>query len=134
MLIAANTVVTFHYQASDAERGILEDSREISPVIYLHGHRSMLVGLEEALAGKQSGDQFSVTLPPERAYGPLHPNSQQRVSMKHVVNPAPKHAKFKPGMVIQINTERGAREVTVLKVGLKTTALPLFGLGSILPP
>ena len=53
----------------------------------------------------------------------------QRVSIKHVVSRGVK--KFKPGMVVQVNTEHGPRDVRVVKAGLKTldvdTNHPLAG-------
>jgi len=80
----------------------------------------MLPGLEEAMLGKESGDTFSVTLEPEAAYGPRLEDAQTRISLKHIYNPGKKKPKYKPGMVVQIQTKDGKRDVVVLKVGLKT--------------
>lgn len=120
MKIAADKVVSFHYRLSEPGQEIVEDSHDDQPVVYLHGHGGMLPGLEEALAGKQAGDKFTVTLPPEKAYGPRRADSVQRISVKHVVNPGHKKVSYRPGMVVQLNTEHGPREVTVVKAGLKT--------------
>jgi FKBP-type peptidyl-prolyl cis-trans isomerase SlyD len=120
MLIAADKVVSFHYRLSEPGGEVVEDSHDDQPIVYLHGHGGMLAGLEEALAGKQAGDKFTVTLPPEKAYGPRGTDAVQRISVKHVVNPGHKKVSYRPGMVVQLNTEQGPREVTVIKVGLKT--------------
>lgn len=120
MLIAADKVVSFHYRLSEPGQAIVEDSRDDQPVVYLHGHRNMISGLEEALTGKQAGDKFAVTLPPEKAYGERREDAVQRISLKHVLNPGNKKAAYKPGMVVQVNTDHGPREVTVVKAGLKT--------------
>ena len=42
----------------------------------------MLVGVENALAGKEKGDKFSVTLQPEDAYGERQEDAIQRVPGK----------------------------------------------------
>ena len=131
MLIEANTVVTFHYGMSEPGHDIIDDSRRSSPVVYLHGYQGMLKGLEDAMACKQAGDRLTVTLPPEQAYGPRHEGSQQRISIKHVINDSGKKMTYKPGSVVQLNTEHGLRPAMVLKVGLKTldvdTNHPLAG-------
>lgn len=115
MQIVADKVVSFHYHLSEGEGEAFENSRDGDPVLYLHGRHGMLSGLEEAMAGKETGDTFTVTLSPEKAYGKRRESAQQRVPIKHLVT----KGKLKPGMVVQINTEKGAKEATVLKVGLK---------------
>jgi len=120
MLIEADKVVSFHYRLSEPGQAVIEDSHGDLPVVYIHGHHGMLAGLEEALTGKQAGDKFTVTLPPEKAYGVRRDDAVQRISVKHVLNPGNKKIGFKPGMVVQVNTDHGPREVTVVKAGLKT--------------
>ena len=120
MLIEANKVVTFHYRMNEPGHDVIDDSRRGSPVVYLHGYQNTLRGLEDAMAGKQSGDRVTVTLPPEQAYGLRHENSQQRISIKHVINESKKKVTYKPGSVVQLNTEQGPRPAIVLKMGLKT--------------
>lgn len=120
MLITADKVVSFHYRLSEAGQEVVDDSRDGQPVVYLHGHDGMLPGLEEALTGKQTGDKFSVTLPPEKAYGLRREDAVQRISVKRVINPGNRKPSYKPGMVVQLNTDHGPREVTVVKAGLKT--------------
>ena len=120
MQIAADKVVSFHYRLSEPDGEFLEDSRDDRPMVYLHGHDGLLAGLEEALGGKQVGDKVSVTLPPEKAYGPRRDDAVQRISIKHVMAPGAKKPAYKPGMVVQVNTAHGPREMTVVKVGLKS--------------
>ena len=49
--IGRDSVVSFHYRLSKEGEPHFEDSHTGDPVLYLHGHRSMLAGLEEALEG-----------------------------------------------------------------------------------
>lgn len=131
MAIELNKVVTFHYRVSDAERGVIEDSHAGEPLVYLHGHGQMIRGVEDALTGKQAGEQCSVTLDPGRAYGLRQENSIQRISVNHVIGAGKKYARYAPGTVVQVNTKDGPRTVVVVKAGLKSvdvdTNHPLAG-------
>ncbi len=132
MQIAADKVVSFHYRMSEPGKAVIEDSREGEPVAYLHGHHNLLAGLEEVMQGHKAGDTFTATLAPEQAYGVRRDNAVQRISVKHVYNPGNRKVTYKPGMVVQVNSEEGPREVTVVKAGFKTldvdTNHPLAGL------
>ncbi len=114
MIIDKNKVVAFSYVLNDDNNNELERSTPEDPMVYLHGHRNMMAGGEEALAGKQMGDTLSVTLPPERAYGLVKENASQRVPIKHLLT---KHKKYKPGMAVKVNTKQGAQDVVITKVG-----------------
>ncbi len=114
MQVETNKVVSFHYSLSEDGAGPLENSYDDHPPIYLHGHNSMLSGLEEAMEGKQAGDKFSATLKPYQAYGERHEDAKQRIPIKHVAT----KGKLTVGMPIIINTKGGEqRQATILKVG-----------------
>lgn len=131
MIVEKNKVVKFHYRLSEPGLDVLENSYHTEPMLYLHGHNNMLKGVEKSMEGKQVGDTFSVTLPPEETYGPVVEDAKQRVSIKHVIKKSKAKIKYKPGMLIQINTSEGSRDVVVVKAGLKTldvdTNHPLAG-------
>lgn len=69
MLIAKDRVVAFHYTLTNSRGDTLDTTRGGLPLLYLHGHRNLLPGLEQRLEGHSSGDCFTVTLVPEEAYG-----------------------------------------------------------------
>lgn len=115
MPIEKNQVVLFHYSVSDEEGNDIESSRSAEPNAYLHGHGGIIAGLEEALEGRDAGDSFSVTVAPEKAYGMRKPDAVQRVPIKHLQGAK----RWRPGMVAQVQTERGPRHVIVAKVGHK---------------
>ena len=71
MKIAENVVATIHYTLKDSEGEILDSSRGSDPLVYLHGHSQIVVGLESALEGKAVGDKVNVVIAPEDGYG-LH--------------------------------------------------------------
>jgi len=114
MPIKQNMVVAFSYILKDEQGHELEQSTEADPMVYLHGHRNMMQGVEEALTGKDEGDELSVTLPPERAYGLVKDDAGQRIPIKHLLT---KHKKYKPGMAVKVNTRDGTKDVVITKVG-----------------
>ncbi|GAB3031011.1 FKBP-type peptidyl-prolyl cis-trans isomerase [Bowmanella dokdonensis] len=115
MQISENAVVQFHYQVKEQSGDVVDSSRddEGHPVAYLHGHGNIMPALEEAMAGKQSGDTLSVTLDPKDAYGEYQEGAEQRVSLKHLSGAD----KWKPGMLALVHTEHGQRQVLIKKVG-----------------
>lgn len=113
MQISADSVCTFHYILKDENGVQLESSREGEPMTYLHGHDSLLKGLEEALVGKKAGDTFSVTLPPHLAFGEKNDDSELRVPLSQLRGAK----KWEPGMMAVIQTDQGHQQVTIVKVG-----------------
>ena len=112
MQIAEKTVVQFHYDLSDAN-GPIESSREHDPVLYLHGQTGLIDGLVEAMEGHSAGETFTVTIPPEKAYGGVRENALHKVQAKRLQGAK----KWKPGMVAILQTEQGPRQVVVVTGG-----------------
>src|SRR4029079_11233537 len=106
-------VVTFHYNQRDSADEPIESSEGKDPVVYMHGHATIVPGLEEQMAGTQGGGKFSPTVPPEQAYGLRDPNAVQRVPIKHLMNPG----KLVAGQMVAVNTSQGPRHALVVKVG-----------------
>jgi FKBP-type peptidyl-prolyl cis-trans isomerase SlyD len=113
MRIADDKVVSFHYKLRDAEGELNESSEGGSPVVYLHGRNAIVPGLESEMAGKKSGDRFTATVSPDRAYGARNENAVQRVPLKHLATRGPLVA----GQMVVVNTRDGGRQARVLKVG-----------------
>ncbi len=127
MQIERDRVVSFHYKLSEPGSEVFETSHDGDPVLYLHGHKGMLPGLEAAMKGKSAGDNFTATLTPQEAYGERKEGAEQRVPKKHLLT----KGKLSPGMLVQINTKNGPQEAIVRKVGLKNVDIdanhPLAG-------
>lgn len=111
MKISKDSVVEFEYSLKDSEGKVLENSDGGEATVYLHGHGGMLPALEQELEGKEVGDHLSVDL--KQPYGPNHPDSVQRVPLKHL------RAKKRPepGTIVVVQGKEGPRQVTVVKVG-----------------
>lgn len=113
MNIDKDKVVQFHYTLRDAGGDMLESTQGQAPLAYLHGHGNIIPGLENAMNGKTVGEQFSVTVEPKEAYGERREGPLQRIALKHLQGAR----KWKPGMVAVLDTDKGYRQVTVVKVG-----------------
>jgi len=113
--IEKNQVVAFHYVLKNAEGEEIERSDAEDPMVYLHGnYRNLLPMLEAQLTGKEKGEELSVTLQPEHAYGNRVEGSTQRIPIKHLLG---KKKRLQPGMAVKVNTKDGPRDVVVTKVG-----------------
>ena len=113
MIAEKNMVVSFHYTLSDTDGVEMESSREKEPMSYLHGANNIIPGLEQAMEGHAVGDSFSVTVDPENAYGVRNENNVQRVPLKRLKG----IGKISPGQILNLQTQQGPVQVTVLKVG-----------------
>jgi len=113
MIAEKNKVVTFHYTLKNAAGEEMESSRESDPMSYLHGTNNIITGLEKAIEGHAVGDEFSVTLEPEDAYGVRNENKVQRVPLKRLKG----IGKISVGQILNLQTKQGSVQVTVLKVG-----------------
>jgi FKBP-type peptidyl-prolyl cis-trans isomerase SlyD len=111
--IDADTVVTFHYTLRGEDGALIESSAGKDPAIYMHGHASIVPGLEREMSGKQGGEKFTATVASELAYGPHDPNAVQRVPTKHLAT----KGKIVPGLMVAVNTRHGERYARVVKVG-----------------
>ncbi|MEX1032963.1 MAG: peptidylprolyl isomerase [Cellvibrionaceae bacterium] len=134
-VVADNKVVGFHYRMYKVDdqgnkSSLLESSFEADPVFYLHGYRNVIPGLESAMVGRTSGEEFEITIAPEDAYGSRRDGSVQRVPIKHL-HLADKKRKILPGSVVTLQTDKGPRHVVVVKSGKFTvdvdTNHPLAG-------
>ena len=113
MKIAPDTVVTFHYRLRNGNDDELENSFESEPVAYLHGHGGIVPGLEREMSGREAGAAFSVEVAPQQGYGPRREDAVMRIQKKAVLS----KGKLKPGAVITVSTDRGPRQVMVIKAG-----------------
>ncbi len=111
--IEKDCVVSFHYALSE-NGNPLEDSKNADPMACLIGGGNIIPGLEEAMIGRNTGDSFTVTVPPEQAYGERNPNMLTRVAAKQLGVDA---RKLKPGMVLRVQTRRGPQMMRVIKAG-----------------
>jgi FKBP-type peptidyl-prolyl cis-trans isomerase SlyD len=82
MHIAEDKVVTFHYTVQTPEGDVIDTTEGQEPLAYLHGHKQIVEGLEEALLGKTTGDHVDVTVPSDKGYGPRDPKLDMLIPLE----------------------------------------------------
>jgi FKBP-type peptidyl-prolyl cis-trans isomerase SlyD len=113
LLIGDNAVVSIHYHLTDPEGNTLDSSQGGEPLKYLHGAGNLIPGLESALVGKVAGDELTVTVPPEEAYGDVEPELIQVVERAVFQG----IDAIEPGMAFQAQgPDGGAQRVVVREV------------------
>ena len=68
MKIEDKKVVAISYEV-EVEGKVVDSATEEKPLDYIQGMRMIIPMLEAALEGKEEGESFSCTIPPEEAYG-----------------------------------------------------------------
>lgn len=112
MKVAENTVVVIDYTLKDNDGSVIDSSEGAGPLAYLHGAGNIIPGLEEALLGKEAGDEVQASIEPGKAYGERHEQLKQDVPRElfsGVDN-------VEVGMQFQSETEQGPVLVTVTDV------------------
>lgn len=128
MTIAANKVVTFHYEVADSDSGqVIDSSAGGDPLTYLHGAQNIIPGLEDALEGKAVGDALEVTIEAADAYGERSDDRVQQVPREAFAE----IDKVEAGMTVTAQTESGPVNLVVTEVGEETITVdanhPLAG-------
>ena len=115
MAAGPGMVVAFHYDLYDKDTTKIESSRNFDPVLCLHGESGVLLALQEAFVGKLAGDDFSITISHQRAYGRHYPERLQRIARKKI--DSGRKQSFRPGQIITLRAEKGPSPATIIKVG-----------------
>lgn len=121
MQIAPNTVASLAYVLTNTQGETLDQADAQHPFVYLHGAHNIIPGLENALAGKQAGDQLDVTIAPEQAYGLKDESLNQQVPRamfegveeEHLIPGAQFHAQTNAGMQTIVITSVDGDTITI---------------------
>lgn len=79
MKVSDNAVISIDYILKDDNGNIIDQSDKSDPLVYLHGASNIIPGLESALSGKAVGEEISVRVSPEEAYGVRDDDKKQAV-------------------------------------------------------
>jgi FKBP-type peptidyl-prolyl cis-trans isomerase SlyD len=72
MTISKDTVVSMNYVLKNDEGKVLDQSGD-DPLVYLHGHKNIVPGLEKALDGLAVGAKTQASISPSEGYGEYDP-------------------------------------------------------------
>jgi FKBP-type peptidyl-prolyl cis-trans isomerase SlyD len=112
MHITKDSVVSIDFTLTDNEGTEIDSTTGQDPLVYLHGHGSLLPAIEEALEGKAVGDNISLTLDPAAAYGV---RDEAQVSMMPL-SALPEDEEIVVGMQFHAEDEGSQRLVTITKI------------------
>lgn len=82
MKVADRCVVAIHYTLTNVGGEELDSSRGADPLTYLHGVGALIPGLERELVGLVAGDDRTVVVQPEDAYGLMDERLIQEVPLE----------------------------------------------------
>jgi len=112
MKIEQEKYVEIEYTLKD-KTGKVIDSTEGRPAFsFIHGMGELILGLEEALEGKQKGETLSVTIPAEKGYGPYRQEMVEEVPLSEFESIPNLHE----GMQLQAHTSHGVRVYTIKEI------------------
>ncbi len=112
MQIAEGTVVAIDYVLKDDDGKLLDQSQPDQPLIYLHGHKNIIPGLESALLGRTEGESLEVRVTPVDGYGEANPELEQVVPRDRFQGVE----SLEVGMQFQAGTDQGPVTVRIVKV------------------
>jgi len=112
MKISKDRVVSIDYTLKDVNGEVIDTSDGRAPLDYIHGSGSIIQGLENALEGKAVGDELTVTISPEEAYGLRDDSLAQSVDRKIFET----EEDLQVGMQFQAPSEQGMMIVTVTEI------------------
>jgi len=119
--------VSLEYTLTGKDGKEIESNKGKTPFSYAHGQTQIIRGLEKGLEGMRVGEQKTITINPEDAYGPVNPNAIKEIPHDDI---PPQNLKVGAGIVVR-NTQGKKFRVRVREVKEKTVVLdfnhPLAG-------
>lgn len=79
--VQQNDVVTLDYTLY-VENEVLESTEDGSPIQFLQGHGQIIPGLEDGVQGLELGEEKTIPVPAEQAYGQIDPDARQKIKIE----------------------------------------------------
>lgn len=110
MKIQKNTVVSADFRLYDRDGQLIDSSDANGALVYLHGAEQLLPALEAALENRAVGDELSVELSAEQAFGERDDTLVDRAPRENF--PGIDH--IEPGMRFQTEMDDGSQMVVIV--------------------
>jgi len=107
------TYYKFNYALRNKTGEVVDSSEAAEALFFVEGDGSMIPGLEKAVTGKEVGDEFSVTIGPEDAYGWPQRQLVRTVSRDMIQSDA---EEIEAGMIFQIGSGEESQVVKVVSI------------------
>jgi FKBP-type peptidyl-prolyl cis-trans isomerase 2 len=95
--------ITVHYTGRLADGRVFDSSEGREPLELTLGEGEVILGFEHALAQMEPGEQRTVTIPAEEAYGPHRPELMVSVDRAEL----PDHIQPTVGLQLQVRADDG---------------------------
>ncbi|UCF31080.1 MAG: peptidylprolyl isomerase [bacterium] len=105
-------VVSIEYTLRDDQGEVIDTSEGREPLDYIHGAGNIIQGLENSLEGREAGESFTVSIPPEEAYGSRDDSLLHYVERRFL----DVEGEIEVGMQFQAQAEHGTVILTVANV------------------
>ena len=113
MLAEKGKRVKVHYTGTLTDGTVFDSSLDREPLEFVLGAGQMIPGFDKGVEGMKVGEQKSLQLPPEEAYGERNENLLFRVSSEAL----PEDYSPQEGDMLQVTTEKGfPMRVTVAEI------------------
>lgn len=83
-VIQNGSVVSLEYSISGEQGRLIESNKGEGPFSYTHGQGQIIRGLEKGLEGMRVGEQKTLQLKPEDAYGRINPSAFREVPRENI--------------------------------------------------
>lgn len=126
--VKAGDTVRIHYTGTLSDGTVFDSSQGREPLEFTVGSGQIIPGLDSAMEGMSVGDQKTVEIPSDQAYGAHDPNGRQEIPRGEI----PDHIPLDIGTQLQMQLPDGrAMPVTVAEVSDDSVVLdanhPLAG-------
>ena len=120
--------VQVHYKGTLTDGSVFDSSEGREPLEFELGTGQVIPGFENAVEGMTVGEEKTVNIPVDEAYGPHHPEMMLDVERTQL----PPDMEPQVGLMLQVTTEQGqVAHMTIAEVGETTIKLdgnhPLAG-------
>ncbi len=108
----AGDTVRLHYKGTLDDGSVFDSSEGREPLEFTVGSGQIIPGLDQAIPGMKVGDEKTVRVEAEHAYGPVNPGARQAVPRANIPDSVP----LEKGLQLQAQTENGqTMTVTVVE-------------------
>ncbi len=111
MKIQNDKVVSIDYTLKDDSGEVLDTSQEREPLAFIFGSGNIIPGLENALEGKEQGEELSVTVEPKEGYGEYDDSLMFEVGKEQFQDAS----QIQEGMQVQAQNSNGQVQIFTIK-------------------
>lgn len=111
MKVQNDKVVSIDYTLKDDSGEVLDTSQEREPLAFIFGNGNIIPGLENALEGKEKGEELSVTIEPKEGYGEYDESLMFEVGKEQFQDAS----QIQEGMQVQAQNSNGEVQIFTIK-------------------